>query len=103
MVVSTPKMEGNLHHMQSAWCVSFPSVFGVDTSINLKDVATIPYHFISAFLNANFTFDVSITDEVAKWTLPGKVIQGSPCPEERTSTNENVHYIMKLNDKHVKL
>ena len=30
--------------------------------------------------------------------LTGKVIQGSPCPEVRTFTNENARYIMKLND-----
>ena len=38
MEVSTPKTEGKLlHHAQS-----FPSVFGVDTSINQKNISMIP-------------------------------------------------------------
>ena len=36
MDVSTPKTEGKLHHARNACCISFPSVFGVDTSINPK-------------------------------------------------------------------
>ena len=39
----------------------------------------IPYHFISTLLNANFDFDVSVandvTIDVAKYALPGKVMQ----------------------------
>ena len=58
----------------------------------------ILYHFISAFLNANFDFDVNVAIGVAQWALPGKVMQGSPCPEVRTLTHENGRYIMKLND-----
>ena len=34
----------------------------------------------------------------AKYTLSGKVIFASPCPEMRTLTNGNWRYIMKLND-----
>ena len=83
----------------SAWCISFPSVFGVDTSINSKNITTIPYHFISTLLNANFDFDISVTNEVAidvtNCALPGRVMQGLPCPEVRTWTNENGRYIMK--------
>ena len=103
MELSTPKTEGKLHHARSAWCISFPSVFGVDTSISQKNITTIPYHFISTLLNANFDFDVSVANDVAidvaKCALPGKVMQWSPCPEVRTLTNENGRYIMKLNDK----
>ena len=76
--------------------MQFPSSFGVDTSINPKNITMIPYHFISALLNANF--DVNVAIGVAQWALPGKVMQGSPCPEMRTLTNENGRYIMKLND-----
>ena len=58
----------------------------------------IPY-FISALLNANFDFDVSVANDVAidvaKCTLPGKVI---PCPKVGTLTNGNRRYIMKLNE-----
>ena len=43
-------------------------------------------------LNANFDFDVSLANDVAigvaKYALPGKVIQGSPCPEVRSLINE---------------
>ena len=39
-------------------------------------------------LNANFDFVVSVANDVAidvaKWALPGKVMQGSPCPEVST-------------------
>ena len=98
MELSTPKTEGKLHHAR-AWCISFPSVFGVDTSISPKNITTIPYHFISTLLNANFDVDVSVANDVAKCALPGKVMQWSPCPEVRTLTNENGRYIMKLNDK----
>ena len=94
--------EGKLHHTQSAWCLSFPSVFGVDNSINPKNITTIPYHFISTLLNVNFDFDVSFANDVAidvaKCALPGKVMQGSPCLEVRVLTNENGRYMMKLND-----
>ena len=95
MEVSTPKTEGKLHHAQSSWCTSFPYVFGVDTSINPKNITTIPYHFISTLLNANFDFDVSVANDVAKCALPGKVMQGSPCLETRDLTNENGRYMMK--------
>ena len=102
MELSTPKTEGKLHHARSAWCISFPSVFGVDTSISPKNITTIPYHFISTLLNANFDFDVSVANDVAidvaKCALPGKVMQWSPCPEVRTLTNENGRYKFKLND-----
>ena len=85
-----------------AWCISFPSVLVVDTSINTKNITTIPYHFISTLLNANFDVDVSVANDiaidVAKWALPGMVMQWSPCPELQTLTNENGRYIMKLND-----
>ena len=101
MELSTPKTEGKLHHALRAWCISFPSVFGVDTSISPKNITTIPYHFISTLLNANFDFDVSVANDVAidvaKCALPGKVMQWWPCPEMRTLTNENGRYIMKLN------
>ena len=79
MEVSTPKTEGKLHHARSACCISFPSDFGVDTSINSKNITRIPYHFISTLLNANFDFDVSVANDVAidvaKCALPGKVMQ----------------------------
>ena len=79
MEVSTPKTEGKLHHARSACCISFPSVFGVNTSINPKNITTIPYHFISTLLNANFDVDVSVANDVAidvaKCALPGKVMQ----------------------------
>ena len=103
MELSTPKTEGKLHHALSAWCISFPSVFGVDTSISPKNITAIPYNFISTHLNANFDFDVSVANDVAidvaKCALPGKVMQWSPCPEVRTLINEDGRYIMKLNDR----
>ena len=105
MEVSTPKAEGKLHHARSACCISFPSVFGVDTSINPKNITTIPYHFISTLLNANFDFDVSVANDVAidvaMCALPGKVMQWSPCPDVRMLTNGNRRYMMKLNDKQI--
>ena len=57
---------------------------------------TIPYHFISTLLNANFDFDVNVANSVAKCALPGKVMQGSPCQAVHTLTNENGCYIIKL-------
>ena len=85
---------------QSARCISFPSVFGVDTSINQKIISLIPYHLILMLLIVQINFDVSVANDVAinfaKWALSGKVMQGSPCPEVGTFTNENECYIMKL-------
>ena len=75
----------------------------MDTSINLQNITTIPCHFISTLLNAILYFDVSVTHDVAKCSLPGKVMQGSPCPEVHTLTNENGCYIMRLNDMHIHL
>ena len=100
MEVSTPKMEGKLHH---ALRISvFSSVFGVDTSINPKNITTIPYHFILTLLNTSFDFGVSVANDVAigvaKCARPGKVMKGSPCPEVSTLTNENGRFMMKLND-----
>ena len=50
----------------------------MDTSISPKNITTIPYHFISTFLNAYFDFDVSVANDVAidvaKCALPGKVM-----------------------------
>ena len=87
---------------KTAWCISFPSVFGVDTCINPKNITTIPYHFISTLLNVNFDFDVTVANDVAidiaKCSFPGKLMQWLPCPEVRTLTNENGHYMIKLND-----
>ena len=61
-----------------------------------------PYHFISTLLNANYDFELSVANDdaidVARFALPGKVMQWSPCPEVRTLTNANGRYIMKLND-----
>ena len=82
--------------------ISFPSVFGVDTCINSKNITTIPYHFISTLLNVNFDFDVTVANDiaidVAKCSLPVKVMQRSPCLEMRTLTNDNGRYMIKLND-----
>ena len=51
----------------------------MDTSINPKNIAMITYHFISALLNDDFDFDVSVANDVAidvaKRALPGKVMQ----------------------------
>ena len=51
----------------------------MDTSISQKNITTIPYHFISTLLNANFDFDVRVANDVAidvaKCALPGKVMQ----------------------------
>ena len=67
-----------------------------------KNITTIPYHFISTLLNVNFDFDVTVANDVAidvvKCSLPGKLMQWSPCPEVRTLTNENGRYMIKLND-----
>ena len=90
MEVSTPKTEGKLHHAQSACYISFPSVFGVDTSINPKSITTIRYNLISTLLTANFDFDVNVANDVAKCALPGKMMQWSPRPEVHTSTNEKI-------------
>ena len=91
--------------MRSTWCISFPSVFGVDTCINPKNITTIPYHFISTLLNVNFDFDVTVANDVAidvaKCSLPDKVMQWSPCLEVPTLTNENRRYMIKLNDMEI--
>ena len=74
----------------------------MDTCINPKNITTIPYHFIYTLLNVNFDFAVIVANDVAidvaKRSLPGKVMQRSPCPEVRTLTNENGRYMIKLND-----
>ena len=48
----------------------------------------IPNDFISTVLNSNFDIDASVANnvaiDVAKRALPGKVMQGSPCQDERT-------------------
>ena len=103
MELSASKMEGKLHHAQSAWCTSFPSVFGVDNSINPKTITTIPYYFILTLLKANFDLDICVANDVAidvvKCALPGNwLMQWSPCPEVCTLANENGCYIMKLNN-----
>ena len=53
--------------------------FGVDTSINQRNITTIPYHFILTILKVNFDLNVSVANDVAfdvaKCTLPGKVMQ----------------------------
>ena len=58
-----------------------------------------PDHFISTILNANFDFSVTVANdaaiETAKSVLPRKVVQGSPCPDMSTLTNENRCNIMK--------
>ena len=56
--------------MRKAW-----SVFGVYTYINPKHITTIHNHFILTLLNASFDFDVSIANDIAKSTLPGKMMQ----------------------------
>ena len=55
------------------------------------------FYFDISVVN-NIAIDIAI--DVAKSSLPGKVMQGSPCPEVRTLTIGNWHYIMKLNDTH---
>ena len=55
-----------------------------------------PSHFILALLNTNSDFDVSIANnlaiDIAKCTLPGKVMQTSPCQAVCTLTDENGRY-----------
>ena len=80
--------------------VQFPSVSGVNTSINPRKYYNDSLTFYFDALNANFDLDVSVAYAVAKCAVPGKVMQGSPCPEVRTLTNENGRFIMKLNDLH---
>ena len=67
MEVSNPKMEGKLHHEQS--------------SIKPQNITIISYHFISALLNANFYYEVSVANDFAidfaKCVLLGKVMSGS--------------------------
>ena len=82
MEVSTPNTEGKLHHALSTWCISFSSVFGVDTSINPKNITImIPYHFILMLLKTNFDFDDSVDNDVAidaaKCALQGMILPGS--------------------------
>ena len=95
MEASTPKNGG-----KTASCASrMLHKFWCGYLHQLKNITTIPYHFILTLLNANFDFDVSVandvTIDVAKCALPGKMMQGSPCPEVRTLANENCCYIMK--------
>ena len=53
-----------------------------------KTASCAKHHFISTLLNVNFDFDTSVANDVAidiaKCSLPGKVMQCSPCPEVRT-------------------
>ena len=62
-------------------------------------------HSITNVLSPNYDFEISVANDVAidvaRFALPGKVMQCSPCPEVRTSTNENGRYIMKLNDIYI--
>ena len=57
-----------------------------------KNITTIYYHFISTLSNANFDFDISVANEVsndvAKCTLPGKLMQASYCPDVCPLTNK---------------
>ena len=76
----------------------FPPFFGVDTCINSNNIRTIPYHFISTRLNIDVTVANDVVIDFAKCSLPGKVMQWSPCLEVRTLTNENGRYMIKLND-----
>ena len=78
--------------------ISFPSVLGVDTSINQKIITMNPHHFISVLLYPNFDFDVGVDNDLAKCALPGKVMQGPPCLKVHTLTNEIGRFTMKLND-----
>ena len=52
--------------------------------------------------NTNFDFNICIVNGVAfdvvKCAPPDKVMQGTPCLEVRTFTNENGRYMMKSND-----
>ena len=69
-----------------------------------KIITAYPYHFISTLLKTNFSFDVSIANDiaidVAMYALPGKVRQGSPCQKVHALTKENKRYILntKRND-----
>ena len=102
MEVSTPKTEGKPHHAQSSWCINFTFVFGWIPPSTQKNITTIPHHFISTLLIANFNFDVSVTNDVsidvAKYALPDKVMRWSHCPEVHTLTKENGRFKLKLND-----
>ena len=89
---------GNTSSCVECMILKFSLCFVVDSSINTKNITMIPYHFISAVININFDFDVSIANDFAKSTLPGKVIQGTPCLEVCSSTNENERDLIKLND-----
>ena len=94
MEVSTSKTKGKLHH----------------ASINPKNITMIPYHIISTLLNVKFDFDISITNhandvaiDVAKCALLGKVMQGLPCLEVCTLTNEkgSLHNEIKWFEGHI--
>ena len=80
MELSTPKTEGKLNHARSAYMMhKFSLRFWCGYLHQPKHITTIPYHFISTLLNANFDFDVSVANDVAidvaKCTLPDKVMQ----------------------------
>ena len=53
-------------------------------------------------LNTNFYLDINVANDIAidfaKCALPGKVMQGSPCPKLRFLTYEIGCYTMKLNN-----
>ena len=60
---------------------NFPSVLVWIPPSTPKNITTIPYHYISTLLNANFDFDLSVANDVAidvaKCAIPGKVVQVS--------------------------
>ena len=61
-----------------------------------------PKKYYNDSLSFNFDFDISVANavviDVAKCTLPGKVMQWSPCPEACTLTNEDGRYIINGNN-----
>ena len=95
MEVPTPKTEGKLHHALYKFSLRFWRGYLHQP----QNITMIPYiTFYLGSLNANFDFDVSVANDVAKYALPGKVMQWSPCPEVWHLTNENERHMMKLND-----
>ena len=89
MQVSKPKWRENCIMREDA--LVFPPFLVWIHASTPKNITTIPYHFISTLLNVNFDFDVTVANDVAidvaKCSLPGKVMQCSPYPEVRTLTN----------------
>ena len=82
-----------------SWCIRFPFIFGVDSFIKQKKKnykGSLSFYFV-AFTRFFVFEDTIVSDvaiDVAKYAFPSKAMQGPPCLESRTLTNDNECHMM---------